>query len=99
MRGLMLVAALAAILTVAAPQPATASFGSAGSTISASTTSDLQQNPVKDVDVNININRGGGAWYRSPIWIAIFAIGGVVILLMIVLVARGGGGGTTIVRE
>lgn len=98
MRGLMLVAALAAVLLVAAPKPVNASFGSTGPTLSAVAAYDLQQDPGKNVTVDINVNRSGGAWYRSPLWIAILAIGGVVILLLIVLVARGGGG-TTIVRE
>jgi hypothetical protein len=47
--------------------------------------------------VNIG-ERGGGRWYRSPVWIAIGAIAGVIVLLLIVLIARGGGG-TTIVKE
>jgi len=53
--------------------------------------------PEKTIEVNIG-ERGGGRWYRSPVWIAIGAIAAVVVLLLIVLIARGGGG-TTIVKE
>src|SRR5579862_9836145 len=91
MRGLVFVLALSAIVALGTPRTVSASNASAGATISASTSYDLQepQSPVKDVNVDINVNRGGGvAWYRSPIWIAIAVIGGVVILLLIVLVAR-----------
>jgi hypothetical protein len=57
------------------------------------------QGPPKDLNIDINVNRGGGvAWYRSPVWIAIGALAFVVLLLVIILAARGGGG-TTIVRE
>ena len=53
----------------------------------------------KKVDINISTTGGGARWYRSPVWIAIFVIGGVVLLMLIVMAARGGGGGgTTIVK-
>ena len=53
----------------------------------------------KTVDININTSSGGGRWYRSPVWIAIMAIGGVVLLMLIAMAVRGGsGGGTTIVK-
>jgi hypothetical protein len=55
--------------------------------------------PAKDLNLDINVhNGGGGAWYRSPVWIAIGAVAIVVVLLLLVMVARGGGG-TTIVRD
>jgi len=41
-------------------------------------------------------DRGGGRWYRNPIWIAIGAIAAIVILLLVVMAARGGG--TTVVK-
>src|SRR5262245_48493604 len=49
--------------------------------------------------INVEVNRGGRAWYASPVWIAIGAIALVVVILMVVMAARGGGsGGTTVVR-
>jgi hypothetical protein len=58
----------------------------------------LQSQPAKDLNIDINVNRaGGGAWYRSPVWIAIAVIAGVLVLLLLVLAVRGGGGGTTTV--
>jgi len=48
----------------------------------------------KDVNVDINVKKGGGAWWRNP-WI----VGGglLVLVLIIALVSRGGG--TTIVER
>lgn len=54
-----------------------------------------QQQPPTDIDVDIG--QEGGAWYTSPMWIAIGAIALVVIILLIVMAGRGGG--TTIVRD
>jgi hypothetical protein len=54
------------------------------------------------IDVNVDVSRGsGGAWYTSPIWIAIFVLGGLLLLVLVAMAARGGGGapqGTTIVK-
>jgi hypothetical protein len=97
MRGLLLSLAFIAALGMAAPQGAPVALTSTGHSISALSMS-LQDNPAKDVNVDINVNRGGGRWYASPVWIAIGAIAVVVVLMLIVMLARGGGG-TTIVRE
>ena len=48
--------------------------------------------------INVEVNRGGGRWYASPIWIAIGGVALVLVILLIVMAARGGGGGTTVVR-
>lgn len=53
------------------------------------------QQPPAQIDVDID--RGGGAWYTSPMWIAIGAIALVVLILLIVMASRGGG--TTVIRE
>jgi hypothetical protein len=53
-------------------------------------------NPPR-ADVDIDINRGGGAWYTSPTWIAIGVIALVLLIVVVALAARGGG--TTIIRE
>jgi hypothetical protein len=55
------------------------------------------QQPTGQLDVDIDVNEGGGAWWTSPVWIAIGAIGLLVLILIIVMAARGGG--TTIVKE
>lgn len=57
-----------------------------------------QQAPqTPNAQVDIDVNRGGGAWYTSPVWIAV----GIVVLLLIVLIATtaGRGGGTTVVKD
>jgi hypothetical protein len=56
-----------------------------------------QQAPSGQLEVDINTNEGGGAWYTSPLWIAIGVIALVLLILLIVMASRGGG--TTIVRE
>ena len=98
MRGVVLSLVVIAF-ALAAPRPASASASllSGGTTMSAAASGELQ-NPAKDVTVDINVNQGGGRWYRNPVWIAIGAIAAVIVLLLIVLVARSGGG-TTIVRD
>jgi hypothetical protein len=99
MRTLLLPLAFIMAIGSAAPQAAPAAPGSTGvSIVALSTSLDQDQSVPKDVNVDINVNRGGGRWYASPVWIAIGAIAAVVVLLLIVLIARGGGG-TTIVRE
>jgi hypothetical protein len=56
------------------------------------------QQPTGQLDVDIDVNDGGGgAWWTNPIWIAIGIIGLLVLVLIIVMAARGGG--TTIVKE
>ena len=66
--------------------------------------SDIQQKPAQPStqpspppQVNVEVHRSGGAWYLSPVWIAIGAIAVVVLVLLIVVASRGGG--TTIVRD
>ncbi|HEU5256172.1 MAG TPA: hypothetical protein VFU28_09290 [Vicinamibacterales bacterium] len=49
-----------------------------------------------DIDINTH-SGGGGAWWASPIWIAIGAIALVLLILIIVMAARGGG--TTVIKE
>lgn len=74
--------------TVAVP----AAAGDAGFVVA------LQQPPTGELNVDINTDGGGGgAWYTSPLWIAIGVIGLLVLILIIVMAARGGG--TTVVRD
>jgi len=98
MRGLLLSLAFMTAVSMAAPQPASAALVSPGHSISALSTSFDQDQPAKDINVDINVNRGGGRWYANPVWIAIGAIAAVIVLLLIVMIARGGGG-TTIVHD
>ena len=62
-----------------------------------STSLDDQQQPGGRLEVDINTNQGGGAWYTSPVWIAIGVIALVLLIVLIVMATRGGG--TTIVRD
>lgn len=74
--------------------PAGASAASADETAAIA----QQQAPqTPNAQVDIDVDRGGGAWYTSPVWIAV----GIVVLLLIVLIATtaGRGGGTTVVKD
>jgi hypothetical protein len=48
------------------------------------------------LDVDINVNHGGGRWYANPMWIAIGALAVIVLIALIVMAGRGGG--TTVVK-
>ena len=68
---------------------------SAGPSVSAvvyaADSAELSQPP----QINVEVNRGGGRWYASPVWIAIGVIGGVLVLMLIIMALRGG---TTVVK-
>jgi len=98
MRGVLLSLAFAFALAAATSARSSTTGMSAGPSVSGSTAVYALQIPDKKIEVTVGERAGGGAWYRSPVWIAIGVIAVVVVLLLIVLVARGGGG-TTIVRE
>jgi hypothetical protein len=72
------------------PGPSEAAMAAPGATLI------VAQAQPPQVDVQITDQRGG-AWYASPVWIAIGVIGLVVLILLIVMAARGGG--TTVVRD
>ena len=57
---------------------------------------DDQQQPTARLDVDVDTDQGG-AWYTSPMWIAIGVIALVLLIVLIVVATRGGG--TTIVRD
>lgn len=46
--------------------------------------------------INVEVNKGGGRWYASPVWIAIGVIAGVVVIMLLVMALRGG---TTVVKS
>ena len=99
MRGVLVSLAFIMAIGLAAPRPASATPVSTGHSISALSMSFDQGQPPKDINVDINVNRGGGGrWYANPVWVAIGAVAAVIILLLIVMIARGGGG-TTIVHD
>ena len=50
------------------------------------------QEAAPSLDVNVDVDRGDRAWFASPIWIAIFVLGGVLLLVLIAMAVRGGGG-------
>lgn len=84
------------VLTVgmsAVPVPGPATLG--GSSVVAA----QQQQPVTPkAEIDIHVNRsGGGAWWRSPVWIAIGVIALVLLVVIIALIARGGG--TTVIKD
>ena len=85
----LLLGVLIAPAGLAAAAPATA--------VVASVDAYQDQQPSAKIDVDIN-RGGGGAWYTSPVWLAIGGLALVVLVLLVVSATRGGGGGTTIVR-
>jgi hypothetical protein len=91
------------ILSGALTIPVTQGFGSpaAAPVIGAVATLDAQAaqpQQAQPPQINVEVNRGGRAWYASPVWIAIGGVALVLVILLIVMAARGGGGGTTVVR-
>jgi 4-hydroxybenzoate polyprenyltransferase len=97
MRGALLSLAFMVVVGAAAPQSVSTSPLPTIATNSTSMSYDLQ-NPGKDINVDTNVNRSSGVWYRNPVWIAIGALALVVLVLIIVLTMLGRGG-TTIVRN
>ena len=88
--------ALTIPVTHAIGSPAAAPVIAAVATLDAyQATAQPQQQPPQ---INVEVNRGGGRWYASPVWIAIGGVALVLVILLIVMAARGGGGGTTVVR-
>ena len=86
----LLLGVLIAPAGFAAAAPATA--------VVASVDAYQDQQPSAKIDVDINRGGGGGAWYTSPVWLAIGGLALVVLVLLVVSATRGGGGGTTVVR-
>ena len=74
--------------------PGSAPAVCAAATLDAQGSSQAPQPP----QIHVEVNRGGGRWYASPVWIAIGGVALVLVILLIVMAARGGGGGTTVVR-
>ena len=71
----------------------------AGAALSGPAAVDVQQSqPVQPPSgsIDVNIDTDDGAWYTSPVWIAIGVIGVILIIALIAMAGRGGG--TTIVR-
>jgi hypothetical protein len=96
MRGVLLGCAMACLLA-SYPQVSASTVGSAPAMSAASPVFALQV-PDKKIEITVG-ERGGTAWYRSPVWIAIGVLAFIVLILLIVLLSRSGGGGTTIIRE
>ena len=99
MRGVLTACAVACLLA-SAPRYASASTAGTALTgsISAPSTMFALQNPDKKIEVTVG-DRGTGAWYRSPTWIAIGVLAFIVLVVLIVLLSRTGGGGTTVIRQ
>ena len=58
-----------------------------------------QGQPVQgkiDVDINTH-SSGSGAWWTSPVWMAIGAIALILLILIVVMASRGSG--TTVIKE
>ncbi|HSL20212.1 MAG TPA: hypothetical protein VK886_01660 [Vicinamibacterales bacterium] len=91
---LVVAVALGAYVGIAALPPA----GIASAHALEESVAGAQQQPSGRAQVDINVNRGGGgAWWASPVWIAIGIIGLVLLIVVIAMAARGGG--TTVIKE
>jgi hypothetical protein len=55
----------------------------------------IQPDLPETIDVDINTN--GGAWYTSPMWLAIGGLAFLIVVLLIVLASRSGG--TTVIKD
>jgi len=96
MRGVLLSLMLATMVVLVAPG---GSVPIGSNLIGPVSISAELQAQTPDLDVDIDVNRGGdGAWYRNPMWVAIAGIGAALVLLLIVLAIRGGGGTTIVDR-
>jgi hypothetical protein len=85
-------------LALCAPIAAPAGAATDGSALVAAGASQQQPaQPEGRIDVNVDLDRDGGAWYTNPVWVAIGVIALIVLVLLIVMATRGGG--TTIVKE
>ena len=60
------------------------------------TTAVVAAQEAQPPQINVDIDRDGGEWHLSPIWLTVGAIALVVLIMIIVMAGRGGG--TTIVR-
>ena len=96
MRSLILTLGL--LLGVLIAPAGLAAYAPAASAVVASVDAYQDQQPSAKIDVDINRGGGGGAWYTSPVWLAIGGLALVVLVLLVVSATRGGGGGTTVVR-
>src|SRR5262245_34152468 len=100
MRTAVVVLLLLAGLALVPGAAGTGSGLASGSIIGAAQPAVSAQEAPKDVNVDINVNRGtGGRWYISPVWMAIGGLAILFVLVLIVAALRGGGGGTTIVHD
>jgi len=55
-----------------------------------------QQPPSGELNVDVDLSEGGGAWYADPVWIGIGAVALIVLVLIVAMASRGG---TTVIRE
>ena len=93
MRYMIALLAVLGFAMAGAAAPMVAATADSGYTL----TVDNQQQPSGRLEVDIDTDSDGGAWYASPVWIAIGAVALVVLILLVVMATRGGG--TTIVKE
>jgi hypothetical protein len=97
MRGVLLSLAIVMGVALMAPQPNVPIVGPLGQTVSAAGLGDLQQPNPPDINVDVDVHKGGSAWYTNPLWLAIGGLGVLVLILIVVFAARGSG--TTVIKE
>lgn len=91
---ILTVVALTVLLGVASKAPVEAK-GLQAAVFSLAVSSDHDQPPKLDVDINVNKGGSGGQWYANPVWIA---IGGLALLVLLAFVFMAARGGTTVVK-
>jgi hypothetical protein len=56
-----------------------------------------QPEPSGQAQIDVDVNRGGGGWWASPVWIAIGVVAVLLVIAIIAMAARGGG--TTVIKD
>src|SRR5262245_34814687 len=98
LRGGLLGCAPACVLASYSPVSASASTTAQTLTAASSAPSPIVALQQPDKKIEVTVGERGGAWYRSPVWIAIGALAFLILVVLIIALSRGGGG-TTIVKD
>ena len=56
-----------------------------------------QAQPSGQAQIDVDVNRGGGGWWASPLWIGIGIVALLLVIAIIAMAARGGG--TTVIKD
>jgi hypothetical protein len=91
MRGILSSCLIAAALAFVAPQVEVGPWPSTETVVAA------QEPQRPGLDVDVDVDEGGAAWYMNPLWMALGGFAVLLLVLIIVFAARGGG--TTVIKD